>query len=184
MVYMRQPQGFEDKDKPFHVCKLHKALYGLKQAPRAWFDKLRETLLHWGFSHSKADPSLFYFVSSSKVILALIYVDDIIINANKQHFLIEFTQKLHHSFALKDLGLLHFFLGIQVTRTSCGFFLTQAKYDNDLLTRFSMNHVNACLTPMAINLSLSTTEGEPIPNPTDFLIQPGSRNSMDQVSSS
>lgn len=44
-VYMRQSQGFEDRTKPSHVCKLHKALYRLKQAPQAWFDKLMETLM-------------------------------------------------------------------------------------------------------------------------------------------
>lgn len=165
---MQQPQGFEDKKKPFHVCKLHKFSYGLKQASRAWFEKLREALLHWGFIHSKADPSLFYCASSTKVILILIYVDDIIISANKQQFLTEFTQKLNHSFALKDLGPLHFFLGIHVTRTPSGFFLTQAKYANDLLHKFSMHHINTCPTPMAVNLSLSATEGEPIFNPTYF----------------
>lgn len=67
-VYMRQPQGFEDKNQPTHVCKLHKALYWLKQAPKAWFDKLKESLLLWGFNHNKYDSSLFYLVSASKVL--------------------------------------------------------------------------------------------------------------------
>ena len=44
MVYMPQPEGFVDKRKPNHICRLKKALYGLRQAPRAWFDKLKGAL--------------------------------------------------------------------------------------------------------------------------------------------
>ena len=43
IVFMKQPEGFVDPDRPNYVCKLNRALYGLKQAPRAWFDKLRLT---------------------------------------------------------------------------------------------------------------------------------------------
>lgn len=79
-----------------------------------------------------------------------------------------FTQRLHHTFALKDLGPLHFFLGIQVVRTPSGFFLTQSKYATDLLAKFSMDKVKSCPTPMALNSCLSTTEGELLINPIVF----------------
>ena len=42
-VFMCQPPGFTDKDKPHHVCHLKKALYGLKQAPRAWYSELKNS---------------------------------------------------------------------------------------------------------------------------------------------
>ena len=56
---MQQPPGFEDPERPNHVCKLHKAIYGLKQAPRACFERFSNFLLHVGFICSKADPSMF-----------------------------------------------------------------------------------------------------------------------------
>lgn len=161
---MKQPQGFEDSVHPSHVCKLSKALYGLKQAPRAWFEKLHQTLLQWGFLQSRVEPCLFFLV----FFFILIYVDDIIITANRREFLIEFTRKLHTVFALKDLGPLHFFLGIQVSRGSYGFFLNQSKYAQDILHKFSMDHVIACPTPMVINLSLSATEREPLRDPIPY----------------
>jgi hypothetical protein len=49
-VYMEQPKGYEDDNFPEHVCRLHKSLYGLKQAPRAWFQRLSQQLVEYGFS--------------------------------------------------------------------------------------------------------------------------------------
>lgn len=40
-VYMAQPSGFTNDDKPTHICRLRKAIYGLKQAPRVWYNALR-----------------------------------------------------------------------------------------------------------------------------------------------
>ncbi|GJV63386.1 retrovirus-related pol polyprotein from transposon TNT 1-94 [Tanacetum coccineum] len=58
-VYVSQPDGFVDKDKPNHVYKLKKALYGLKQAPRAWYDMLSSFLISQDFSKGSVDPTLF-----------------------------------------------------------------------------------------------------------------------------
>lgn len=58
-VFMHQPEGFEDSSKSNHICKLTKAIYGLKQTPRAWFDRLKNALLEWGFQNTKSDASLF-----------------------------------------------------------------------------------------------------------------------------
>ncbi|GKF75631.1 retrovirus-related pol polyprotein from transposon TNT 1-94 [Tanacetum coccineum] len=58
-VYVSQPDGFVDPDKPNYVYKLKKALYGLKQAPRAWYDMLSSFLLSNDFSKGSVNPTLF-----------------------------------------------------------------------------------------------------------------------------
>lgn len=81
-VYMVQPQGFVDRDKPTHVCRLRKALYGLKQAPRAWYNALKQHLISSGFTNSHADASLFIHQNGSTVTYVLVYVDDILVTGN------------------------------------------------------------------------------------------------------
>ncbi|GJU18462.1 retrovirus-related pol polyprotein from transposon TNT 1-94 [Tanacetum coccineum] len=59
VVYVSQPEGFVDPDRPHHVYRLKKALYGLKQAPRAWYDTLSKFLLAQGFSKGVVNPTSF-----------------------------------------------------------------------------------------------------------------------------
>jgi len=81
-VYMKQPKGYEDQTFPNHVCYLHKSIYGLKQAPRAWFKRLSQQLIDFGFLESKMDYSLFTYNSDTLRVFVLVYVDDIIITGS------------------------------------------------------------------------------------------------------
>jgi hypothetical protein len=102
------------------VCRLHKAIYSLKQAPRAWFTILSTFLLDLGFTASLVDTSLFIYIRGQVCIYMLVYVDDIIITGTHSHLISSTITTLQHEFPLKDLGPLHYFLGIQVTRHSHG----------------------------------------------------------------
>ena len=134
-VYMAQPEGYVDDSKPNHVCKLNRALYGLKQAPRGWFDNLRATLIQWGFQNSKSDTSLFIFNSNGKTIYLLVYVDDILLTGNDELLLNKLTSDMRRVFALKNLGHIHYFLGIEAYRDTTGLYLSQSKYVTDLLKK-------------------------------------------------
>jgi histone deacetylase 1/2 len=126
-VFMRQPPGYEDPTKPGYICKLDKALYGLKQAPRAWFSRLSDKLHALGFSPSKADMSLFFFRRPKVVIFVLVYVDDIIVASFSSDATKALLRALQSDFSLKDLGDLHFFLGIEVNKVAEGIYLSQGK---------------------------------------------------------
>jgi hypothetical protein len=158
-VYMRQPPGYEDKRKPSYVCKLDKALYGLKQAPRAWFSRLTAQLVRLGFVASKSDASLFIYQKLGVTIYMLIYVDDIIVVSSSSDATDALLRDLSKEFALKDLGDLHFFLGIEVHKIRDGLLLNQAKYAQDILARVNMQNCRASTTPLSSSERISAYEG-------------------------
>jgi histone deacetylase 1/2 len=161
-VYMKQPPGFEHPDAPHHVCRLDKALYGLKQAPRARYSWLSAKLQDFGFLPSKADTSLFLYNKSGVNIFVLIYVDDIIVTSSSNHAISALLKDLNVHFAIKDLGALHFFLGIEVKWTADSLLPTQAKYAHDLLAKVGMLDCKPAPTPLSPSEPLSLHEGTPL----------------------
>jgi hypothetical protein len=123
-VYMKQPPVFENPHTPHFICKLDKALYGLKQAPRAWFAWLSIKLTALGFVPSKADTSLFLYDKPVVAIYVLIHVNDIIVTSSSDDAITALLHDLRADFALKDLGPLHYFLGIEVKKIHNGLCLT------------------------------------------------------------
>ena len=167
-VYMRQPRGFEDPMFPNHVCKLHRSLYGLKQAPRAWFQRFSDYLEDLGFVGSRADYPLFTYHHNSITILLLIYVDDILLTGNSASHLLKLIADLGRFFSMKDLGRLHYFLGLEAIFTAQGLSLTQTKYALDLLQRTNMSHAKPCSSPAASGKKLAMFDGDPLPDPTEY----------------
>jgi hypothetical protein len=159
-VFMRQPPGYEESSKLGHVCKLDKALYGLKQAPRAWYSRLGSKLQTLGFLASKADTSLFFYNKGGVSMFMLIYVDDIIVVSSSDKAVDALLHDLGLDFALKDLGELHYFLGIEVKKVHDGIVLSQEKYANDLLSRVNMKLCKSVTTPLSLSEKLSLYEGE------------------------
>lgn len=164
-MYMQQPPGFVNESKLDHVCLLSKAIYGLKQSPRAWFHALSSSLLSQGFKASNYDPSLFIFTSNKETPIVFVYVDDIMVTGSSLALIQSFIRSLQQKFALKDLGRLHFFLGIEVQPHSNGMHLSQSKYIKDVLARANMLHSNPYPSPMVPNTALSRFDGDPCEDP-------------------
>ncbi|KAH9769651.1 retrovirus-related pol polyprotein from transposon RE1 [Citrus sinensis] len=165
-VFMHQPEGFIHPQFPSHVCKLTKALYGLKQAPRAWYDRLKLSLLNWGFIASKSDTSLFIFHKAGDIVVILVYVDDILVTGSNVQLVEKVIQHLSSEFALKDLGEFNYFLGLEVTPSVEGLHLCQTKYVGDILKKAQMIESKGCSTPMSSTEKLVKDKGAAFENPS------------------
>jgi len=160
-IYMEQPPGTVEPGKEHLVWRLRKALYGLKQSPRMWYQKLEAMLNKHGFQRCEADHSVFVRRNATRgsVCIVAVYVDDMLLIGDPADVATVKTA-LADSFEMKDLGAVHWLLGIEVKRTDDGFALSQSKYISEMLSRFRMENCHAVGTPMDVNARL-TREMEP-----------------------
>ena len=100
------------------------------------------------FKRSHADSSLFVRNGTSGKLIVLIYVDDLIITGDNMEEINALKASLHQQFALKDLGTLKYFLGIEMATSSKGLFLNQRKYVLDLLEKAHMLDCKPARTPL------------------------------------
>ena len=148
-VYVEQPPNFEDFEIPNHVYKLQKALYGLKQAPRAWYERLSKFFMEKEFSRGSVNPTLFLKKHKHDMLVAQIYIDDIIFGATNQSLCEHFAKEMQSEFEMSMMGELTFFLGLQVKQCKDGIFINQSKYVKDMLKKFGFEDVREIGTPMS-----------------------------------
>jgi hypothetical protein len=139
-----------------------KALYGLKQALRAWHSKLTSKLCHLKFKPCKTDTSLFIYTSTNLTMYVLAYVDDLIIVSSSEVATTHLLWQLDQEFTIKDLGRLHYFLGIEVNYSPSGLVLSQKKYITELLTKTNMLNCRSVSTPMSSSEKVSRHDGAPL----------------------
>jgi hypothetical protein len=132
----------------------------LKQAPHVWYSRLSAKLQSLGFSPSQADISIFYYSKGSVTIFLLVYIDDIIVASLSSSVVTALLSDIQSKFALKDLGDLHYFLGIEVSHTKEGIYLSQKKYTTDILQRVRMTTCKLVNTPLSYSSKLSAHDGE------------------------
>ncbi|KAI3735800.1 hypothetical protein L6452_15315 [Arctium lappa] len=155
-VYVSQPEGFVNQEKPDHVYILDKALYGLKQAPRAWYDVLSTFLVKSGFSKGTVDTTLFIKKEKADIVLIQIYVDDIIFGSTNTKYCKNFANLMVSRFQMNLMGEMNFFLGLQVKQFSTGIFINQSKYIREILRKFQMENTKPIGTPMAPGTKIGT----------------------------
>src|SRR3954466_11001587 len=146
-VYVEQPKGFADPNHPDHVYKLRKALYGLKQAPRAWYERLTEFLTSNGYRKGGIDKTLFVKDEGGKILIAQIYVDDIVFGGMSDKITRHFVDQMQSEFEMSLVGELTYFLGLQVKQMEDSIFLSQSKYARNIVKKFGMENATHKRTP-------------------------------------
>jgi hypothetical protein len=160
-IYMEQPLGYVHNDSSL-VCRLKKSLYGLKQAPLTCYAKMDNFLINTGFSRFHYNPNVYTKKVGSHLIILVLYVDDLILTGSDSKILNHVKTNLKKKFEMTDLGILHYFFGLQVLQTNEGFFLSQSKYACDILHHF---HIDDCkpipsLFQSGVKLTTTCTSSE------------------------
>lgn len=135
-VNIEQPEGFQLHEDEKFVCILKKALYGLKQALRASYSRLDEYLHQQGFRKGNANNNLYIKVGGDHMIIIVVYVYDVIFGGNKYVLWKEFVDQMQSEFQMSILGELPYFLCLQISQQNEGIFISQTKYDKDMLKKF------------------------------------------------
>eukprot|EP00253_Pinus_taeda_P007357 PITA_07357 len=161
-VYVEQPEGFEIHDRESHVCRLKKALYGVKQAPRAWYERIDSYLMKLGFTRSEVYPNLYFKVEDDNPLILVLYVNDLFLTSVDPH-IHKCKRELASEFEMKDLGLMHYFLGLEVWQKPGEIFLSQGKYVMKILERFGMVDCKPVTTPIELDFKkLSNSVVRPV----------------------
>ena len=127
-VYAEQPEGVKQPGKEDYVWKLKKALYGLKRAPKAWYARLDNYLIQQGFKRSNANSNIYFKLEKDQLLITVVYVDDLIFGCNNDKLSHEFAEVMAREFEMSMIGELSFFLGLQISQSSKGIFISQSKY--------------------------------------------------------
>ncbi len=166
-IYMYQPEGFVDPDRPEYVCKLQRSIYGLKQSARCWNATLDEYLTSVGYRKSDAD-SCIYLKSVregnghiSFVILG-VYVDDLVPVSNNSTLLKAEKVALCERFDMVDQGEISYLLGMSIKRDRQSRTLTisQPSYLEKVLKRFGMENSKPVATPIEPGKRFQQMESE------------------------
>ena len=161
-MYMKQPKGFIRKGEENLVCKLKKSIYGLKQSPRCWNTALDKQLKEMGFIQSTSDPCI-YFDAGGDIFFIGVYVDNIVLAGQNSERIRKVKESLSQKFDIKDMGKLHYFLGMQVMQDqkTGDIWIGQPKYTENLLRKFGMQDSKPVSTPAdASQILIKAADGE------------------------
>ena len=166
-MLMEQAPGY-NKD-PTLVCKLNKAIYGLKQSAAMWHSTLINFMTKQRMVQSVMDPCVFVRKTKVDHLIVVIWVDDIIVCGSSINVVNEFKSHFGNSFKIKDLGQLHYFLGMRFNIQENVITMDQSGYIHNILVRFNEQDSAPRSLPCEPGVyELLSGKSQPLENPTIF----------------
>eukprot|EP00253_Pinus_taeda_P004588 PITA_04588 len=160
-----KPSSFEEVvQQPIWVNAM---VEELKQAPRSWYTRIDKYFTGLGFTKSEADANLYHIVVKGKLLIIVLYVDDLILTSDDQ-LIVSSKEDLAREFEMKDMGLMHYFLGMEMWQKDGDLFVSQGKYANEKLRIFHMEKCKPMQTPLACNWRKQDTTSEEVVEATMY----------------
>ena len=122
-VFCVIPEGMQ-LEGDFDCLELMKAIYGLKQASRAWNETFDEFVRSIGVQVSAFDPCLYIMTVEGHCVLALVYVDDVLLTGSSLELIARTKNDLKTRFEMTDSGKCAFVLDIETTSSSASIWMS------------------------------------------------------------
>ncbi|XP_031261729.1 uncharacterized protein LOC116119932 [Pistacia vera] len=131
----------------------------LAPAPKAWYSRINDHLCGLGYTRSPNEYTLYIMKNESGLAVVSLYVDDLLVTGSNPGELDQFKSAMQTKFEVTDLGLMTYFLGMEINQSAGGIFVCQQKYTAEILMEFGMENCKPVDTPLVPNLKLSKQDG-------------------------
>ena len=165
-LYLQQPPGYANEDRPGAVLRLNRSLYGLKQSPRCWNEKFVNLLKKFNFKNINSDKCVFMGVVQKCVVYLALYVDDGLIVSESMNAISEVLENLKSQFKI-TFGAADDFVGMEIQRNRerRTIKISQSGYIAKIIDRFGLKDAKSVSVPAERNLY--STRTSPGPEPID-----------------
>ncbi|KAL0295953.1 UNVERIFIED_CONTAM: Retrovirus-related Pol polyprotein from transposon RE1 [Sesamum radiatum] len=158
-IYVEQPQGFIAKGSEEKVLRLKKSTLWAQTSAKSLYSRIDKYFMDREFRRSLSEPTLYIKSQGNDTLIVSLYVDDLIYTGNNEKMIQDFKEDMMKTFEMSDLGLMHFFLGIEINQEKEGIFICQRKYTETLLKKFKMESCKTVTTPLVTGEKYQKEDG-------------------------
>ena len=124
-----------------------------------WYNRIDDYLLNIGSAKSLSKSTFYVKHKGNNLLIVSLYVDDLLVIGDDTRLVEEFKQEMMQVFEMTNLGLMTYFLGIEIKQNENEVFICQRKYEKEILKKFQIEECKSVSTPMNQKEKLSKKDG-------------------------